>query len=118
MVMNAFDTNFDDENEVYAVNTVAHAYSKRPIVIDRARPVRVYLVNITEFDPINSFHLHGNFFDYYDHGTTLDADLAHDRHGDAVPGAARHPRVQLRASTSPGSTCATPTRPSSPSSAG
>jgi manganese oxidase len=33
--------------------------------------VRVYLVNITEFDPINSFHLHGNFFDYYDHGTTL-----------------------------------------------
>ena len=62
-VMNAFDTNFDDENEVYAVNTVAHAYAKRPIRLDRARPVRVYLVNITEFDPINSFHLHGNFFD-------------------------------------------------------
>jgi manganese oxidase len=71
MVMNAFDTNFDDENEVYAVNTVAHAYSKRPIVVDKTRPVRVYLVNVTEFDPINSFHLHGNFFDYYDHGTTL-----------------------------------------------
>ncbi len=71
MVMNAFDTNFDDENEVYAVNTVAHAYVKSPIRIDRTRPVRIYLVNITEFDPINSFHLHGNFFDYYDHGTTL-----------------------------------------------
>ncbi|MGO1075099.1 multicopper oxidase domain-containing protein [Inquilinus sp. CA228] len=75
MVMNAFDTNFDDENEVYAVNTVAHAYAKRPIPIDRARPVRVYLVNITEFDPINSFHLHANFFDYYDHGTTLTPTL-------------------------------------------
>ena len=75
MVMNAFDTNFDDENEVYAVNTVAHAYSKRPIVIDRTRPVRLYLVNVTEFDPINSFHLHGNFFDYYDHGTTLTPTL-------------------------------------------
>jgi FtsP/CotA-like multicopper oxidase with cupredoxin domain len=75
MVMNAFDTNFDDENEVYAVNTVAHAYMKRPIAIDRTRPVRVYLVNVTEFDPINSFHLHGNFFDYYDHGTTLTATL-------------------------------------------
>jgi FtsP/CotA-like multicopper oxidase with cupredoxin domain len=71
MVMNAFDTNFDEENEVYAVNTVAHAYSKRPIPIDRTRPVRLYLVNVTEFDPVNSFHLHGNFFDYYDHGTTL-----------------------------------------------
>ena len=71
MVMNAFDTNFDDENEIYAVNTVAHAYMKRPIPIYRGRPVRIYLVNAVEFDPINSFHLHGNFFDYYDHGTTL-----------------------------------------------
>ena len=75
MVMNAFDTNFDEENEVYAVNTVAHAFMKRPILIDRKRPVRVYLINITEFDPINSFHLHGNFFDYYDHGTTLTPTL-------------------------------------------
>lgn len=71
MVMNAFDTNFDDENEVYAVNTAAHAFMKRPIRIDRDRPVRIYLINVTEFDPINSFHLHANFFDYYDAGTTL-----------------------------------------------
>jgi FtsP/CotA-like multicopper oxidase with cupredoxin domain len=71
MVMNAFDTNFDDENEVYAVNTVAHAYMKRPIRIVRDKPVRIYLANAVEFDPINSFHLHGNFFDYFDQGTTL-----------------------------------------------
>lgn len=71
MVMNGFDTNFDDENEVYAVNTVAHAYMKRPISIARDRPVRIYLINVTEFDPVNSFHLHANFFDYFDHGTTL-----------------------------------------------
>ena len=75
MVMNGFDTNFDDENEVYAVNTIAHAYAKRPIVIERDRPVRIYLINVTEFDPINSFHLHANFFDYYDHGTTLQPTL-------------------------------------------
>ena len=71
MVMNGFDTNFDDENEFYAVNSIPFAYIDRPIRIERSRPVRVYLVNITEFDPINSFHLHANFFDYYDHGTTL-----------------------------------------------
>lgn len=71
MVMNAFDTNFDGANEVYAVNTVGHAYMKAPIRIDKSRPVRLYLVNVTEFDPINSLHLHGNFFDYYDTGTTL-----------------------------------------------
>jgi FtsP/CotA-like multicopper oxidase with cupredoxin domain len=75
MMMNAFDTTFDAGNEVYAVNTVAFHYMKHPIPVDRTRPVRIYLVNITEFDPINSFHLHGNFFNYYDHGTTLEPTL-------------------------------------------
>lgn len=71
MVMNGFDTNFDEENEVYAANTVAFAYADRPIPVQPDQLQRVYLVNVTEFDPINSFHLHANFFDYYDHGTTL-----------------------------------------------
>ena len=75
MVMNAFDTDFDGENEVYAVNTVAFAYMNKPIVIRRDQRQRLYLVNLTEFDPINSFHLHANFFDYYDHGTTLKPTL-------------------------------------------
>jgi FtsP/CotA-like multicopper oxidase with cupredoxin domain len=75
MVMSGFDTNFDDENEFYAVNAIPFAYVERPIRIDRARPVRIYLVNVTEFDPINSLHLHANFFDYYDHGTTLTPTL-------------------------------------------
>ncbi len=71
MVMNAFDTNFDGGNEVYAVNTVAHAYAKAPIRIVKSKPVRIYLVNVTEFDSINSFHLHANFFDYFNQGTSL-----------------------------------------------
>ena len=72
MVLNAFDTNFDGENEVYAANTIAFAYDMaHPIAIDRNKRQRLYLINITEFDPINSIHLHANFFDYYDHGTTL-----------------------------------------------
>jgi FtsP/CotA-like multicopper oxidase with cupredoxin domain len=75
MVMNGFDTNFDDENEFYAMNTIAFAYAHEPIRVARARPIRVYLVNVTEFDPVNSFHLHANFFDYYDHGTTLTPTL-------------------------------------------
>ncbi|MBB3458111.1 FtsP/CotA-like multicopper oxidase with cupredoxin domain [Rhizobium sp. BK313] len=75
MVMNAFDTNFDGENEFYACNTIAHCYAKEPIKVVRGRPVRIYLVNIVEFDPINSFHLHANFFDYYDQGTTLTPTL-------------------------------------------
>ena len=64
-----------DRNEVYAVNTVGQAYMNAPIRIDKSRPVRIYLMNATEFDPINSFHLHGNFFDYYDTGTQLTPTL-------------------------------------------
>jgi FtsP/CotA-like multicopper oxidase with cupredoxin domain len=71
MVMNAFDTTFDAENEVYAVNTVANAYAHDPIRVTVGKLVRIYLVNVTEFDPINSLHLHGMFFDIYRTGTSL-----------------------------------------------
>ncbi len=72
MVLNGFDTNFDEANEVYAANTVAFAYDMaHPITIARDQPQRLYMINVLEFDPINSIHTHANFFDYYDHGTTL-----------------------------------------------
>jgi manganese oxidase len=69
MVMNAFDTNFDNENEIYAVNTIANAYMADPVRVTVGRPVRIYLVNLTEFDLLNSFHLHGMFFDAQRTGT-------------------------------------------------
>jgi FtsP/CotA-like multicopper oxidase with cupredoxin domain len=75
MVMNGFDTNFDGDNEIYAANSIAFAYMMEPIKIRRDQVQRLYLVNITEFDPINSMHIHANFFDYYDHGTTLKPTL-------------------------------------------
>jgi FtsP/CotA-like multicopper oxidase with cupredoxin domain len=75
MLMNGFDTNFDGDNEVYAANSIAFAYMNDPIKIKGDQPQRLYLINITEFDPINSMHIHANFFDYYDHGTTLQPTL-------------------------------------------
>ena len=74
MVMNAFDTNFDAENEIYAVNTVAHHYMKHPIPVKQNELVRVYVVNITEFDFLNSFHTHATFFNEYRTGTKLEPD--------------------------------------------
>jgi FtsP/CotA-like multicopper oxidase with cupredoxin domain len=71
MVMNAFDTNFDAENEFYAVNTVAFHYAKHPISVALNELVRIYLVNITEFDPVNSFHLHAGMFNVFRTGTSL-----------------------------------------------
>ncbi len=72
MVMNGFDTNFDGENEVYAANTVAFHYQRNPIRLEVGELVRLYLVNMTEFDLINSFHLHGNFFKFWRTGTRPD----------------------------------------------
>ena len=72
MVMNGFDTNFDRSNEVYAVNTVAFAYMHEPVRVKRGELVRIYLVNALEFDLVNSFHIHANFFDYYPTGTRLE----------------------------------------------
>jgi FtsP/CotA-like multicopper oxidase with cupredoxin domain len=70
MVMNGFDTNFDAENEVYAVNTIAHHFMHQPIRVEVGRLTRLYVVNLTEFDLINSFHLHGMFFDAFRTGTS------------------------------------------------
>jgi manganese oxidase len=71
--MNAFDTNFDGDNEVYAVNTAAHFHMAEPIRVELGKLVRIYLVNVTEFDLINSLHLHGMFFKVNRTGTALEA---------------------------------------------
>ena len=71
MVMNGFDTNFDRANEVYAANTIGFAYMEQPIKVNVRELVRVYLVNVLEYDLVNSFHLHGNLFDYIPTGTSL-----------------------------------------------
>jgi manganese oxidase len=73
MVMNGFDTNFDRANEIYAVNTIPFAYMNRPVRVRRQDLVRMYVVNVLEFDLINSFHLHANFFDWYPTGTSRTA---------------------------------------------
>ena len=75
MVMNGFDTDSDGENNFYTVNGRSFYYARYPIRVERGKLVRVYLANLTEFDLVNSLHLHANFFDYYDHGTTLTPTL-------------------------------------------
>ncbi|GEM_PF-298511 len=69
MLMNAFDTDFDGENDVYAVNTVAFAYAQHPIRVKTGEKVRIFLANMVENDPINSLHIHGNFFHVFPTGT-------------------------------------------------
>lgn len=71
MVLNGYDTDFDTENNFYTVNGVAFYYQKNPITIKVGEPIRIYMINLLEFDLINNFHLHGNMFKRYDTGTSL-----------------------------------------------
>ena len=70
MVLNGYDTDGDGENNFYTVNGRAFYYAKYPIRVKQGELVRVYLANLTEFDLINSLHLHGEFFRYYPTGST------------------------------------------------
>ena len=71
MVLNGLDTDFDTENNFYAVNTIPFYYQHHPIQINTDELIRVYVVNMVEFDPINNLHLHGNLYKYYPTGTDL-----------------------------------------------
>jgi FtsP/CotA-like multicopper oxidase with cupredoxin domain len=74
MVMNGFDTDFDGENDLYTVNGVVNCFAEKPIPVKKGELQRLYLVNVTEFDLINSLHLHANFFHLYRTGTKLTPD--------------------------------------------
>ncbi|HET7391785.1 MAG TPA: multicopper oxidase domain-containing protein [Nitrososphaeraceae archaeon] len=65
-------------NQIYSVNGPAFIYRDHPIQLIIGQLYRIYLVNMLEFDPINSFHLHGNMFDYYPAGTGLNPSYKTD----------------------------------------
>ncbi len=73
MVMSGYDVDYDGKNEFYVVNGIPFHYdhNQHPINLKVGELVRIYLVNILEYDPINSFHLHANFFHYFPTGTSL-----------------------------------------------
>lgn len=80
MVMNGFDTDLNGEdNEFYSVNGYANVYFRDyPIPVRAGERQRVYLVNMTEFDLLNSMHTHANFFDVYPTGTSLSPSVYTD----------------------------------------
>ena len=69
---------FEHTNEVYTVNGKAFDYMENPIQINQNTNYRLYLLNMLEFDQVNSFHLHGNVFKYYPSGTSKVANFVND----------------------------------------
>jgi len=71
MVMGGYDVNQDERNELYAFNALPNYYMEHPIQIYQNQLVRLYLLNMIEFDPAVTFHIHANFFQVYPTGRSL-----------------------------------------------
>jgi manganese oxidase len=71
LTMAGYDLNDDQRNELYAFNGLPDCYKRTPIPIYQNQLTRIYLLNMIEFDPAVTFHLHANFFQVYPTGMTL-----------------------------------------------
>ncbi|MBF2080091.1 MAG: multicopper oxidase domain-containing protein [Synechococcales cyanobacterium T60_A2020_003] len=78
MVMGGYDINDDQTNELYAFNGIPNYYRDHPIPIYQHQLVRLYLLNMIEFDPAVTFHLHANLFQVYQTGRSLQPDFDTD----------------------------------------
>jgi manganese oxidase len=101
MMMNGYDFNYDMEgpafiptaeeavnnempdveerdNELYSVNGKAFDYVNHPVELVAGGEYRIYLVNMLEFDLVNSIHVHGTMFEYYPSGTSKDPQQVND----------------------------------------
>ena len=57
----------EHDNQIYSVNGIANYYMHHPIQLAIHEPVRIYMFNMLDFEE-NSFHLHGQVFQYYPSG--------------------------------------------------
>jgi len=69
--------NNEHDNAVYTVNGIANYYMHHPIPIKLHEPVRIYMFNMLDFEE-NSFHLHGQVFQYYPSATSKSPMLTSD----------------------------------------
>jgi FtsP/CotA-like multicopper oxidase with cupredoxin domain len=71
LVMGGYDINNEQRNLLYAFNGIPNYYRDHPISIYQNQLVRLYLLNMIEFDPAVTFHIHANMFQVYRTGRTL-----------------------------------------------
>lgn len=68
LLLSGFSNEDIGRNGIVAWNGVAGFYDRFPIKVDREEPVRAYVVNMLEYEPLASFHLHSETFDVYPAG--------------------------------------------------
>ncbi|MGD2103067.1 MAG: multicopper oxidase domain-containing protein [Acidimicrobiia bacterium] len=68
LLLSGFSNDDIGRNGIVAWNGVAGFYSEFPIKVTRGEPVRAYVVNMLEYEPLGSFHIHAETFDVYPAG--------------------------------------------------
>ncbi|MCB1166766.1 MAG: multicopper oxidase domain-containing protein [Leptospiraceae bacterium] len=74
LILNGYDLSGRGRNDLFCWNGIAGFYDRYPIRVKVGELVRIYVVNMVEFDPIASFHLHAQTFDVYRTGTRMTPD--------------------------------------------
>jgi FtsP/CotA-like multicopper oxidase with cupredoxin domain len=68
LILSGFSNDEIGRNGIVAWNGLAGFYHHHPIKVAAGSPVRLYLVNMLEHEPLGSFHLHAQTFDVYPAG--------------------------------------------------
>jgi FtsP/CotA-like multicopper oxidase with cupredoxin domain len=67
----------EHDNQLYSVNGIANYYMHHPIPVKLHEPLRIYMFNLLDFEE-NSFHLHGQVYQYYPSGTAKTPAFTND----------------------------------------
>ncbi|MEM8778647.1 MAG: multicopper oxidase domain-containing protein [Cyanobacteria bacterium P01_G01_bin.49] len=79
LIMGGYDINEDLlSNEIYAFNGLPNYYKKYPISIYQNQLVRLYLLNMIEYDAAVTFHIHANMFKVFPTGRSIKPMLETD----------------------------------------
>ncbi len=68
LTLGGWDPDSSGRIAITSWNGIAGFYEKFPIKLPAGEPVRLYLTNMLEYEPIASFHLHAQVFDVYPTG--------------------------------------------------
>lgn len=80
LLLSGWDLSGTGSNDIYTWNGIAGFFAKFPIKVPVGELVRLYITNMTEYEPVASFHLHAQMFDSYRNGTRNTPD----QHTDTV----------------------------------
>jgi FtsP/CotA-like multicopper oxidase with cupredoxin domain len=67
-MLSGFSNEEIGRNGVVAWNSIAGFFHAFPIKLAKGEPVRAYITNMLEYEPLGSFHIHAETFDVYPAG--------------------------------------------------